>query len=114
MRPTEYSNASVRAFLLAHKIATLQDLMDTLGTGAKRTVFRKLKELGYRTSYSHRGSYYTLDEIADFDGLGLWGCDDVWFSIHGTLLSTAQAAVEEAEIGYFVEELVSCQIYNVV
>ena len=68
-------------------------------------MFRKLNELSYRTSYSHRGRYYTLDRVAKFDALGLWSCRDVWFSIHGTLLSTAAALVETADSGYFAEEL---------
>ena len=46
--------------------------MAALGTDARRTVFRKLKELSSRTSYSHRGRYHTLDDVAAFDELGLW------------------------------------------
>lgn len=105
MRPTEYPADPIVALLHERKIATLPDLMGALGTDARRTVFRKLKGLRYRTSYSHRGSYYTLDDIVQFDELGLWAYENVWFSIHGTLLSTAQATVEGAELGYFVEEL---------
>jgi len=36
------------------------------------TVFRKLKELGYLTSYSQGGRFYTLREIARFGADGLW------------------------------------------
>ncbi len=105
MRPTEFAATSLAALLRRRKIATMPELKAALGTDARRTVFRKLKELHYRTSYSHRGSYYTLDELADFDGRGLWTYKNVWFSIHGTLLSTAVAMAESAEFGYFVEEL---------
>lgn len=104
MRPTEFSAETVATLLRERKIATLPELMERLGS-AKRTVFRKLQELGYRSSYSHRGGYYTLDEIARFDGRGLWSFRDVGFSIHGTLLSTAVAVVELAQQGVFVEEL---------
>lgn len=93
------------AFLRQQKVATMPELMAALGTEARRTVFRKLRELAYRTSYSHRGRYYALDEIAEFDDLGLWSLGDVRFSAHGTLLSTAVAIVESAEQGYYVEEL---------
>lgn len=105
MRPTEYPAEAIVALLRERKIATLPDLMAALGTNARRTVFRKLKEIRYRTSYSHRGSYYTLDDVAQFDEMGLWAYEDVWFSMHGTLLSTAEVTVERAELGYFVEEL---------
>jgi hypothetical protein len=104
MRPTEFPAETLVTLLRQRRIATLPELMERLGS-AKRTVFRKLQELGYRSSYSHRGGYYTLDEIARFDARGLWSFRDVWFSIHGTLLSTAVAVVEAAEQGVFVEEL---------
>jgi hypothetical protein len=68
-------------------------------------VFRKLKELGYRTSYSHRGRFYTLDRIARFNPQGLWSHDSVWFSRYGTLVDTAEAFVSASPSGYFVAEL---------
>lgn len=91
--------------LRGRKIATMPELKNALGTQVDVTVFRKLKELSYRTSYSHRGSYYTLDETAQFDEKGLWCFNSVWFSSEGTLLATAEALVENSEAGYFVEEL---------
>lgn len=105
MRPTKFSAASISALLHKQKIATLPVLIEALNTSTKRTVFRKLKALNCRTSYSHRGRYHTLDELADFDGDGLWSHKDVWFSSHGTLLSTAVAMVDCSDFGYFVEEL---------
>jgi hypothetical protein len=105
MRPTLFSANVLRQFLRRNRIATLPQLKQLLGTEADITVFRKLKELSYRTSYSHRGSFYTLDEIADFDGLGLWSFDSVWFSRHGTLVATAENCVTQSRSGYFASEL---------
>lgn len=105
MRPTAYATASIVTLLRQQKIATLPELMAALGTDARRTVFRKLKDLSARTSYSHRGRYYTLDDVAAFDDLGLWAYEAVCFSSYGTLLATAAALVETAGRGYFVEEL---------
>jgi len=56
-------------------------------------VFRKLKQLGYHASYTHRGRFYTLAEIARFDDRGLWSHETVWFSRHGTLVATVEAFV---------------------
>jgi hypothetical protein len=95
----------IRSFLRRHKIATLAQLKESLRTSATMTVFRKLKGLGYRSSYSNRGQYYTLAEIPRFDELGLWCHGDVWFSRDGNLLATAQRFVEEAEAGYTAVEL---------
>lgn len=83
----------------------MSELKEALGTDVDVTVFRKLKELAYRTSYSHRGSYYTLDELATFDEVGLWSFRSVWFSRYGTLLATAQACVEASEAGFHAAEL---------
>ena len=105
MRPTVFSASLLRRFLLRNRIATLPQLKQLLGTQADITVFRKLKELSYRTSYSHRGSFYTLDEIAAFDERGLWSFDSAWFSRHGTLVATAEVCVTQAPAGYFASEL---------
>jgi len=105
MRPIAFSPDAIVELLRVQKIATLPELMRALGSTARRTVFRKLTELAYRTSYSHRGRYYTLEEVAQFDEQGLWAYRNVWFSVHGTLLSTCAALVGVAEHGYYVEEL---------
>jgi hypothetical protein len=93
------------ALLKKQKIATMDELKAALGTDVDLTVFRKLKELSYYTSYSHRGAYYTLDQIARFDDQGLWGCRSIWFSRFGTLIATIEAFVNEAKAGYFAAEL---------
>src|SRR6266581_6839539 len=105
MRPTSFLPDSLRALLLRNKIATLYDLKHALGTTVDVTVFRKLKSLDYLSSYSHRGRYYTLREIARFDDNGLWSQATVWFSRFGTLLATAQAFVNRSPRGYFADEL---------
>jgi hypothetical protein len=105
MRPVTFSADPLRQFLRRNRIATLPQLKQVLGTDADITVFRKLKELSCHTSYSHRGRFYTLAEIADFDENGLWTFDSVGFSRHGTLLNTAEAFVNQAPAGYFAGEL---------
>ena len=87
------------------KIATMPQLKKALGTAVTYTVLRKLAPLGYHSSYSHCGSFYTLDSIAQFDELGLWSHRDIHFSRHGTLLRTAEALVTDSPAGYQVPEL---------
>jgi hypothetical protein len=105
MRPPTFSSDSLRKLLLHDKIATLPDLKRALGTEVDLTVFRKLKELDYLTSYSHRGRFYTLREVVRFGVDGLWSCDPAWFSRYGTLLATAEAFIRSSAAGYFAEEL---------
>ena len=67
MRTSQYSTAALIDLFRQQTVATLAEVMTALGTGARRTAFRKLKEIPYRASYSHRGRYYTLDELIDFE-----------------------------------------------
>jgi len=105
MRPVSFRSDKLRSLLLRSKIATLDELKQALGTSVDVTVFRKLQPLDYLTSYSHRGRYYTLREIARFDDNGLWSQAAVWFSRFGTLLATAEAFVNRSPRGYFADEL---------
>ena len=105
MRPVSFSTDPLLQLLHRSRIATLPQLKQVLGSNSDITVFRKLRELSYLASYSHRGQFYTLAEIADFDDNGLWTFDAVNFSRHGTLLNTTEAFVNRAPAGYFAAEL---------
>lgn len=105
MRRPSFLSDHVREFLRRKKIATLPELKQVLGTTVDTTVFRKLKELSYRSSYSHRGRYYTLAEIPQFDPHGLWSFQTVCFSRWGNLVTTVESLVHDAPQGYFAQEL---------
>ena len=95
----------LESLLEKRKITTLADLKKAIGTASTMTVFRKLKPLGYQTSYSHRGKYYTLIRTPRFDEQGLWKYDGVCFSRYGNLLATSQRFVESADAGVTTIEL---------
>jgi hypothetical protein len=105
MRPTSFDSSVLRQHLRRNKIADLPALKCVLGTETDLTVFRKLKELDYLASYTHRGRFYTLLEIAHFDDRGLWSQEGVWFSRHGTLLATVEIFVNQSVQGYYAHEL---------
>ena len=105
MNTTKYPLQAINQFLEQHRIATLDQLKAALGDPARCTVFRKLAELEYLSSYSHRGKYYTLKSIARFSARGLWNCRSVWFSRFGNLLDTAEALIRGSEAGYTAAEL---------
>lgn len=100
-----YQTADLEQFLIRRKFSTLQELKDVLGTTVDMTVFRKLKQLSYRSSYSHGGRYYTLDKIAQFDDHGLWCYLSVCFSRYGNLLSTLEHFVTGSQAGFLANEL---------
>lgn len=105
MRPPTFDAAKLRTYLLQQKIADLPALKRALGTSTDLTVFRKLKPLNPLTSYTHRGRFYTLAEIAQFDDRGLWSHQSVGFSRHGTLLATVETFVKRSPSGFYAREL---------
>lgn len=105
MRPLQFDPQRLRELFRHQRVATMPQLKDVLGTRSDATVFRKLKELSYLTSYSHSGRYYTLARIPRFDGLGLWSHRTARFSRYGTLRSTVETFVREAEAGWRANEL---------
>lgn len=105
MNTTKYHLKALKQFFDRHKIATLDQLREALGNPARCTVFRKLGDLQYLSSYSHRGKYYTLRSIARFSEKGLWSFRSVWFSRFGNLLQTCQAFVDHSDAGYSAGEL---------
>jgi hypothetical protein len=105
MKPIRFSAQRLEALFQDRQVVTLPQLKGALGTDVDLTVFRKLSALPYRSSYSHRGAYYTLDSIARYDEFGLWSYRDIHFSRHGTLLNTAVALVGNSAAGYYTDEL---------
>lgn len=89
------------------KILTLVELKVTLNTVSTMTVHRRLKSLSYLASYSHRGKFYTLPDIPEFNDLGLWSHQAVYFSRHGNLVRTVRHLVDASEMGHSASELES-------
>lgn len=105
MKNVKYHSKQLKRLLVKSKMATMVELKEAMGTTVDATVFRKLKELYYLRSYSHRGKYYTLPEVARFDDQGLWSYQGVRFSKQGSLLNTIDHHVDRSLSGYFEYEL---------
>ena len=105
MKKEQFHSKVLKNLILNQKIATMSEMKDALGTPVDATIFRKLKELFYLRSYSHRGKYYTLPQVARFDEQGLWFYRNVHFSKQGSLLNTIAYFVENCPAGYFELEL---------
>jgi len=106
---------ALRSLFHRRAVVELDDLFRTLDTQCHMKVFRRLKEIGYRTSYTHGGRYYTLENIPKFDEKGLWFYQEVGFSKIGTLKATLKALVEKGAAGFTHEELeglLHIRVYN--
>lgn len=98
---------SVRNSFEENKILTLMRLKEILRTTSTMTVYRRLKSLSYLSSYSHRGRFYTLPDITEFNDTGIWSFQGVYFSRWGNLLQTIRHLVDASEMGYSAGELES-------
>lgn len=87
------------------KVLDMRTLGGRFPSRSRRSLFRDLAGLGYLTSYSHAGRFYTLPDIAEFDERGLWLLRDIGFSRAGTLKQTVAIQVEEARDGRTHAEL---------
>ena len=98
---------SLSKLLQESKILTLVDLKMTIGTTSTMTVYRRLKSLSYLASYSHRGKFYTLPDIPEFNEVGLWSHQAVYFSRYGNLVRTIRRLVDASQMGYSASDLES-------
>lgn len=87
------------------KVLDMKALCGHFEKRSRRSLFRDLAAVGYRTSYTHGGRYYTLTEIPDFDEWGLWFHQQIGFSRSGTLKETTFVEVEKAPDGRTHAEL---------
>src|SRR5680860_399825 len=95
----------LHAFFKKTPVAMLPDIYAVLGTKSRMSVFRRLRELDYLSSFSHVGCYYTLPGVAHFDSQGLWFYNAVGFSRFGNLKQTVIHLVDQSVAGKTHEEL---------
>lgn len=105
MRTPQFESDTLLPLFRRRRIVTMPEMKAALGTTVDRTVLRKLQELPYHCSYSHRGKFYTLDALAEFDDRGLWTYQGARFSRFGTLIDTAEQFVTRSDRGYLASEL---------
>ena len=107
MLPPDASENALRRYFRKHRMAEISELFRLLETRSRMSVFRRLKALGYRSSFTHAGRYYTLAEVPQFDPWGLWFHRHVGFSRAGTLKATVVALVEGSAAGMTPKELLA-------
>jgi hypothetical protein len=105
MFSTEESRQQLIDLFRRYGIMDLATLFTVLKTQSRMTVFRRLSALGYFSSYSHAGRYYTLRDVPQFDADGLWQYQGVGFSRFGSLKSTVEHMVVESDAGRTHSEL---------
>jgi len=80
------------------------------------SVRRFLTEVGYYSSFSHNGGWYTLRSIPRFGRNGLWFYRDIGFSRAGTLTKTLISLITGSPAGMSAEmlgETLRCRCHGV-
>jgi hypothetical protein len=96
-------------------VVELAALFETLQTRSRMSVFRRMKEADYLSSYTHAGRFYTLRGVPQFDAFGLWRHRDVGFSRAGTLKATVLEAVDQSPAGRThaeLQDLLHVRVFN--
>lgn len=86
------------------KVMTLGEVAEFIRSSI-HTARRRLRRWQAANSYNHNGRYYTLPEVPEFDGNGLWRWHGVFFSQYGNLKQTVIALVQRAPAGLDAGEL---------
>jgi hypothetical protein len=80
------------------------------------SVRRFLAEVGYYSSFTHNGVWYTLQSIPRFGKNGLWFYRDIGFSRAGSLTKTLIALITKSPAGMSAEmlgETLQCRCHGV-
>ena len=110
----EAARRTARLFRRA-KVMDMEALVRASRGRSRRSLFRDLARLGYFSSYTHTGRFYTLADIPEFDEYGLWRYEAIGFSQRGTLRATVAWRVGEAEAGSThaeLQALLRLQVHN--
>ena len=94
----------IREIFREKRVHSLAGISEQLGIGS-RMVQRYLKDFHGLTSYTHRGEYVTLPDMARFNEHGLWFYRQVGFSRFGNSLSTIVGLIEQSRRGFSREQL---------
>ncbi len=94
----------ISQFLELQKCLTLEDLC-TLLNYSRRSVQRLLKLIGYYSSFTHNGKWYTLHNVPVFDNDGLWFYKGIGFSKYQDLNATIRHLIEKSAGGLMAGDL---------
>ncbi len=103
--PKTNPEKKVEKLFRKRRVVTMSDLCEVIGSSSRMTVFRRLRQLEYVSSYTHAGRYYTLYDIARFDTDGIWFYDDIGFSQNGSLKNAVTYLVHNGDAGRFHSDL---------
>jgi hypothetical protein len=104
MRNRNQKGSRILQLFEIDKCLTIEDLCSSLSYSS-RSVQRLLKEVGYYSSFTHNGKWYTLQTIPEFDRNGLWFHQDIGFSKYRDLNATILYLIDNSANGLTAKDL---------
>jgi hypothetical protein len=101
--PSTVSGRALKTFR-RRKVLKLGEVAELVHSSI-HTARRRLKEWRAHTSYNQNGRYYTLPDIPEFDGDGLWHWRGVFFSRYGNLKQTVVELIRRSSAGLDAGEI---------
>jgi len=89
----------LKELFIKRKVLTINEVICAVQATTRMTAYKYMRQLGYLSSYTHSGMYYTLLNIPEFDSDGLWHFGDIGFSKHGTLMETIIHLINNSKNG---------------
>jgi hypothetical protein len=101
--PSTVSGKALKTFR-RRKVLKLGEVAELVHSSI-HTARRRLKEWRAHTSYNQNGRYYTLPDVPEFDGDGLWHWRGVFFSRYGNLKQTVVELIRRSSAGLDAGEM---------
>ena len=101
-------------YLQVREVAQTKELAKKF-TCSKKTILRRLKDVGYLKSYNKNGSFITLKNRPNFDEHGLWHYKGAFFSKWKTIPETICHLIDVSVAGYTageLERLLQVELYH--
>ena len=106
MKYAPITQAELKELFKRYIAMDMDDLLRKTGS-SRTTILRRLKDIGYLTSYNHNGKYFALPEFLNFDDSGLFEHKGIYFFKKGGLQELIIHQINSSEKGYNAEELSS-------
>jgi len=106
MKYTPITQTELKELFKRNIAIDMDNLLRTTGS-SRITILRRLKEIGYQTSYDHNGKYFALTEFLNYDKSGLFEHKGIHFFKNGGLQELIIQEINSSEKGYNAEELSS-------
>jgi hypothetical protein len=86
-------------YIKSKTLVEFEELKERFPGRSESSFRRDLSKLRCITCFTDNSKYYTLPEIPEYDGFGLWQYRGICFSKHGTIKETARVLIDGSARG---------------